>query len=739
MDQGLVWLMVADKGITNITDYKPLDPFDFTYRKRKLGATLADFHDRFYTQLSEQLTRTRSGGDTVLTRNGPRAEATERLTLLHTSEPVAVVNGQAQFDLALPDYTGEAMITAVAVDGDRFGQSVQDQRIVSPITIEWRAPQAMVHGDVLNTSVLLRNNQKIPKTIYLSANTDSQLSVELAEKTLTLEPDEQRRIALSITSLTHSETVDTVDIVLLAETNDDTFTLSQQVFLRAPGGEAIVEEFLEVQPHAELRLDANLAGDWLGLDQELLISTGLPLDVREHYQRLVGFAYGCSEQTVSQVMGLVLANPEIDRLAQDKGVDNILDAAVSRLFRRQLSGGGISLWDNGELDQWVSVYIADFLQRLAAKRQEPTLDDRLARLLAQVQRFVARPGELDTSTRPAVVAYAALVSARAGTLDLSTLTRSAEALGDHTTATADAQLAQAFFILGDTKRSEAYLVTGLSKQREQRWHSDYGSELSDASQLLIAMGEMRDNGWLVQNEWVSMAGERIKRALSAHRWYSTQERLRLVQAATLWRPSGQATVSANGQTQDFIGSLKLSGSEIKSLENQSSTPLYITRRLTGFRKKDIPVPNDDLAILQHYYHADGTPADLSEVEVGDLIVVSNQLTNNGLPVENALFVDALPAGFVIENPRLGQGISLDAWRDHKVNAHNSSQLDYERFEVKRYSAVFALYESTTLVYQMRAVAAGTMSDPGPSLEDFYSPSRRTATGSSGQLNILAKQ
>ena len=388
---------------------------------------------------------------------------------------------------------------------------------------------------------------------------------------------------------------------------------------------------------------------------------------------------------------------------------------------------------------WVSVYIADFLQRLSKLRQEPTLDARLKRLLAQVHQFVAQPGQLNINTRAAVVSYAALISAKAGKLDLSTLTRATKSIDEVTTATADAQLAQAFFLLGDTKRSEDLLETALLKNRKRRWYADYGSELSDASQLLIAMGEMRDSGWSVQGHMITTASERIRRALGSKRWYSTQERLRLVQAATLWKPTGTATISSNGETRDFSGSLSLSGTQFQSLENLGTTPLYASRRLSGYRKQDTPVAHEELTISQSYFNTDGSPASLTDVKVGDLIVVSNHLDNTGLAIENALFVDSLPAGFVIENPRLGQGISLEGWQDHEIHAYGKAKLDYERYEVKRYSAVLALRGSTTLVYQMRAVAAGKMSDPGASLEDFYSPQIRTSTGSSGQLTILAKK
>ena len=244
--------------------------------------------------------------------------------------------------------------------------------------------------------------------------------------------------------------------------------------------------------------------------------------------------------------------------------------------------------------------------------------------------------------------------------------------------------------------------------------------------------------------------------------------MRLVQAATLWRPSGLVNVSTNAQihqgqihrsqihqsrthqsqihrsqTHQSTGSLYLSGTQFRSLQNQGTTPLYVTRRLTGFRLQDTPLTNDELNISQHYFHADGSPANLTNVKVGDLIVVANQLDNTGLPIENALFVDALPAGFVIENPRLGQGINLAAWRDHAIHGYDSASpdpnIDYERYEVKRYSAAFSLQRSKTLVYQMRAVASGNMADPGASLEDFYAPRRRTTTGSTGQLTIFAKQ
>ena len=94
-------------------------------------------------------------------------------------------------------------------------------------------------------------------------------------------------------------------------------------------------------------------------------------------------------------------------------------------------------------------------------------------------------------------------------------------------------------------------------------------------------------------------------------------------------------------------------------------------------------------------------------------------------IPNVALVDRLPAGFEVENARLGRSMSL-AW------ARESDQWTLEHMNLRddRLEAFGALgpKEKRTVVYAVRAVTAGTFAVPPVEAEAMYDP----ATWARGQ-------
>ena len=71
---------------------------------------------------------------------------------------------------------------------------------------------------------------------------------------------------------------------------------------------------------------------------------------------------------------------------------------------------------------------------------------------------------------------------------------------------------------------------------------------------------------------------------------------------------------------------------------------------------DYKVGGNGLALAARYKKLDGTEIDPGDgsLKLGDLVFVEVEVENNtGAAIQNIALVDRLPAGFEIENPRLG--------------------------------------------------------------------------------------
>jgi uncharacterized protein YfaS (alpha-2-macroglobulin family) len=98
-----------------------------------------------------------------------------------------------------------------------------------------------------------------------------------------------------------------------------------------------------------------------------------------------------------------------------------------------------------------------------------------------------------------------------------------------------------------------------------------------------------------------------------------------------------------------------------------------------------------------------------EVEVGN---------TSGASIQNIALVDRLPAGFEIENPRLGRSVKLD-W----VEADDVWQVDFQNMRDDRIEAFGTLGPNTSkkVVYTVRAVTTGKFTIPPVEAEAMYDP------------------
>jgi alpha-2-macroglobulin len=135
--------------------------------------------------------------------------------------------------------------------------------------------------------------------------------------------------------------------------------------------------------------------------------------------------------------------------------------------------------------------------------------------------------------------------------------------------------------------------------------------------------------------------------------------------------------------------------------------------------RQLQVGGNGLTLKREVLDGTGSAADLLRHDVGDLLFVRLSLSNDTSAVmENVALVDPVPAGWEIENPRLGRG-SVPDW----VDADGLWTLEYMDLKDDRFQAFGKLEQGQTasVVYAVRAVTAGTFALRGASAEAMYDP------------------
>ncbi len=139
------------------------------------------------------------------------------------------------------------------------------------------------------------------------------------------------------------------------------------------------------------------------------------------------------------------------------------------------------------------------------------------------------------------------------------------------------------------------------------------------------------------------------------------------------------------------------------------------------RGSDYKVGGNGLSVSRSYKTLDSTEVDLAKgtVQLGDLVFVEVEVENtSGETIQNIALVDRLPAGFEIENPRLGRTTKPDWVKDEDQWATDFMNLRDDRLEA---FGSLPPHSSKKLVYTVRAVTAGTFTLPPIEAEAMYDP------------------
>jgi uncharacterized protein YfaS (alpha-2-macroglobulin family) len=176
-------------------------------------------------------------------------------------------------------------------------------------------------------------------------------------------------------------------------------------------------------------------------------------------------------------------------------------------------------------------------------------------------------------------------------------------------------------------------------------------------------------------------------------------------------------------------------SEYKSLMLDvpaSADGMYLVISSEGVRAgANYKTGGNGLAISRSYRNLAGDTLDLSDgkVQLGDLVFVELELSNiSGITTQNIALVDRLPAGFEVENSRLGRSFKAD-WIDPEADW----AVDYFNLRDDRLEAFGSLAGNTSkkIIYTVRAVTSGKYATPPVEAEAMYDPTlwaRERSTG-----------
>jgi hypothetical protein len=458
---------------------------------------------------------------------------------------------------------------------------------------------------------------------------------------------------------------------------------------------------------------------------------------------VVGYPYGCLEQTVSRLFPLYLLrqNEALLSIAAGAAEDAALDpgelrmylqAGIYRILALQTPDGGIASWPGAaEPYPYGSIYALHFLT-LARGDAELDVPAGAFEALQRYVRDIALDGTRDEPADRYRRAYAVYALALDGDLaalqqiprfDTVPLPRAARYL-----------LAAALAMnSGDTARVEWLLSQAPMDDRAIRQTG--GALLTPLRNTAVELLALVEAGGHA-GKMATRAGL-LQRGLGMDYRATTQEAAFVIAALSRYLDHvRQDVANASGAVAGPEGEETLTGDAVVQLthtgpdgaftvRNTGEAPIHVhvTRRGVPTQPRTEPV-SEGLRVARRLFTGGGEAIDDAAAHAfraPDSYVVELTLSSNGL--QNVALTDLLPAGFEIENPR------LDA--SALPGAGFESTLTPSHLEVRDDRLVLAFDDlpggSQRFHYVVRAVTPGTFTQPALQAECMYDPAVRAAT------------
>ena len=609
---------------------------------------------------------------------------------LHTD-----ADGRFSTEVTLPDTLTTYRVFAVAIDrsGALFGSEEGSFIVNQPVMLTPGTPLFMSLGDTLRLPVTITNN------------TDKEDSWEVtlegsaAPQTIRLGAGKTGTLSFDVTAEKEGENV----LTWTARAASSSDAVEGRFPVRFPAPVLKESHRLVLQPGQDPLAVAKLLAPELASSTRgsmtIEVSANPLLHLAGCAEYVLGYPYGCTEQTASGLMPYLLYKrlaPFSPKMAEtpEEEVVRVVESGIKRLFERQLKDGGLGYWsDSDESSPWASAH-AGLIFTIAAENGY----ELPAEPMKKLRDYLRRELEKDNARLPEMRRFNALNRYSIGRcLGDDKLIESAisEAAGykpdEPAVGWRNRALPDLSFI-AELRRDPANRHSAFLRWMRSRGHDYRHNTTWQSSWTLIALAEY------LRLEPESNAPSRLKLG------------------------NGQELTLGNGATGITPESTGKSLSDISTTLSSLEGPVYVTVKVKALPEtRDYPgLTEKGLQITRLYEKkgADGVWRPATEFAVGDVVRVTLTCAKVADELEYFVLEDYLPACMEAINPNIpSQAAGLEPlpwslWFDHR---------EYLPERVRGFCTRWAGRDLLNMRYYARVKRAGRSMAPPAEAQLMYEP------------------
>jgi uncharacterized protein YfaS (alpha-2-macroglobulin family) len=730
-------LAVVDDGLLDLTNFKTPDPWNEFYAREALGIRTWDMYDQVMGAFGGKYGSLFSiGGD--MDGAAPNAKANRFKPVVKFIGPVTLKKGEEKTHrLKLPPYIGSVRVMVVAGQDGAYGNAEKTVSVRTPLMILPSLPRVVsVHEEIaLPVNVFAMENSV--KNVSVKVETDGLMQLaDAGSKSVNFSAPGDRTVYFTLKT---GASTGVEKVTVTATGNGHTSRETIEIDVRNPNPAIVRSDSRLIEAGKSADFSYTFGGNidgWAKMEVSRIPS----IEISRSFDFLEDYPHYCSEQLTSSALPMLFL--EDFKMLNSKETETIkhnVRSAISNLYGRQLTNGGIAYWP-GEIyeDRWITSYAGSFL--LLAKEKGYEVNQGVLTRWKNYQRKQAQNFRMTDSDSKRYryyqydleQAYRLYTLALAGAPEMGAMNR----LKEVKTLSLQARwrLAAAYALAGKTDAANELIFNiPTDVDAYSTNNSSYGSSYRDEAMILetlVLIG--RDSEAFEQ-------AQKMAKYLSRGQFYTTQTvacalvalgRMAQKMSGSLdfsWTLNGanQTAVKSNSAVfQTDIPTGASPGSGKASVTNTGNGQLYVnvvskTRPLVD----TLPPVNNKIKLEVYYTNLNGAPVEIEKMKQGTDFAAVIRVSNTGFDdYTNLALTHIIPSGWEVYNERM---IHPDEPGDSRL----LSSYIYQDIRDDRVLTYFDLPGGMEKVFRVRLLSsyAGSFVLPAVQCEAMYDPEVQART------------
>jgi uncharacterized protein YfaS (alpha-2-macroglobulin family) len=331
-------LAAVDEGIHLITGYRNPNPYGWLNRSRRPDFRRAHYYDR----VAYDFDKPSEGG-------GVAAALAERVSTVGENWIKAVAlwsgvvqtnrQGKATISLQIPEYTGQLRLVAVACSAEALGSESTGLRVRRDYSLRTSMPRFLLPGDRTRCRAVVFNHTDSPCSADVKWSSSGTIRGGGGSKELRIPAMGEAALWADFEAdqrMGQGEIRWDVVVSDPSGTELERFTELAPLPVRPPAAYQSAHELIVLKPGDTRTVRNTKFIEDDRAEIEITVGANPLLRLKEALSYVVGYPYGCTEQTTSRLMPLYLLRKNADlldtTLAGDQPIDVYIESGIARLF-----------------------------------------------------------------------------------------------------------------------------------------------------------------------------------------------------------------------------------------------------------------------------------------------------------------------------------------------------------------------------------------------------------------------